>query len=417
MRSAILLHLAGILVLLVLSAFFSGSEAAIFSLSPLRVRRLVSERIRFSGHLSRLLSNPQRTLISILLGNTLANVGTSFFAALLAFRVAKLIGVGETAGAAVGIGVTTFLLLVFGEISPKWYSLERAERVSLRTAPILNFVSTIFLPVSYILELFIRFGQFGRNRRSLVTMDEIKAMLELGRKTKTLRDFEQEIIGNVFDFSDTVVRETMTPRTEMFSISKDLSVSGARNLARTKRHSRMPVYDDNLDDIVGILYLKDILTARVSERDSVLNLLKPAYFVPETMRIGGLLEEFQRRRMHFAMVVDEHGGTVGLVTLDDVLKEIVGDITEESRTGERPEIVVINEKELVADGYVSLNDLKKRTGLDLPVQEFDTLSGLIYDLAGRIPVEGESFEYRGATYTIQEIQGTRISRVRIVKAG
>ena len=347
----------------------------------------------------------------------MANVGASFFAALLAFRVVKLVGVGEAVGATVGIGVMTFLLLVFGEISPKWYSLERAERISLKAAPILNFISIVLFPVSYILELFIRFGQSGKNRRSLVTMDEIETMLELGKKTKALRDFEQEIIGNVFDFSGTTVRETMTPRTEMFAISKDLLVSEAKDLARTKRHSRMPVYDENLDDIVGILYLKDILTAKVSERDSVLNLLKPAYFVPETMRIGGLLEEFQRRRMHFAMVVDEHGGTLGLVTLDDVLKEIVGDITDESCTGERPKIVVINENELVADGYVSLDDLKKRTGLDLPVQEFDTLSGLIYDLAGRVPVEGESFEYRGATYTIQEVQGTRISRVRIVKAG
>lgn len=415
MRSSVLLHLAGVILLLIFSAFFSGSEAAVFSLSPLQVRRLASEKMRFSCHLSRLLSNPERTLISILLGNTLANVGASFFAALLAFRVVRLVGVDEAAGAAVGIGVMTFLLLVFGEISPKWYSLERAERISLRIAPILILISMILLPVSYILELFIRLGQFGKNRRSLVTMDEIKVMLELGKKTKTLRGFEQEIIENVFDFSGTAVKETMTPRTEMFSVSKDLSVSEARDLARAKRHSRIPVYDENLDDIVGVLYLKDILTAKVSERDSVLNLLKPAYFVPETMSIGGLLEEFQSRRIHFAVVVDEHGGTLGLITLDDILKEIVGDITEESRTGERSEIVLLDEKELIADGYISLDDLRKSTGLDLPVHEFDTLSGLIYDLAGRIPAEGESFKYRGATYVIQEIQGTRISRVRIVK--
>lgn len=417
MSSAVLLHIVSLLVLLVLSAFFSGSEAAIFSLSPLRVRRLASERLRFSGLLSRLLSNPQRTLINILLGNTLANVGASFSAALLSFRVAEAVGVDQALAMAVGVGLMTFFLLVFGEISPKWYSLERAERISLRVSPVLSFFSVFFWPVSYPLELVVGGGVRGRQKRSLVTMDEIKIMLEMGKETKTLRVFEEEIIRNVFDFPGTTAREIMTPRTEMFAIPKNLSVAEARSLARERRHSRIPVYDDNIDDVVGMLYIKDVLTPQVAEEAPILNLVKPAYFVPETTGVGELLKQFQGRRMHIAVVVDEHGGTVGLVTLDDVLIEIVGDITEEKRDGTRPEVVALSEKEFLVDGYASLDDLRKHLGLDLPGKDFDILSGLIYDLAGRVPVEGQRFEHGGATFEVEEMQGTRIARVRITKAG
>lgn len=417
MESTVFLHIASLFVLLLLSAFFSGSEAAVFSLSHLRIRRLASEKLRFSGLLSRLLSNPQRTLINILLGNTLANVGASFFAALLSFRLAEAVGIDQALVMAFGVGVMTFLLLVFGEISPKWYSLERAERMSMRVSPVLTFFSIIFWPVSYLLELVVGRGVRGVQGRGLVTMDEIKTMLEMGKETKTLRAFEEEIIRNVFDFPGTTAREIMIPRTDMLTMPRSLSVAEALSLARQRRHSRIPVYDENIDDIVGILYIKDVLTRQVPGGAPVLNLVKPAYFVPETMSIGELLKQFQGRRIHIAIVVDEHGGTVGLVTLDDVLSEIVGDIAEDRRASEKPEIVALSENEFLVAGHASLDDLKGRFGFNLPAQDFDTLSGLVYDLAGKVPVEGQRFVYRETTFEVQEMQGTRIARVKITKAG
>ena len=415
MGSATLIQVLALFLLLVLSAFFSGSEAALFSLSSHRIRKLGSEKAVLSRLLVRLLSVPTRTLIVILLGNALVNVGASFFAALLSFRAVLVLGLDETLGFAVGVSVMTFLLLVFGEITPKWYGLQRPERVSLANAPVLTFFSILLSPISHVLEFVVSRTTRGLPQRSLVTLEEIRTMLEMGKETNSLRSFEEEIIRNVFDFSSTTVKEIMTSRSELFALPRDTSIGDARDLAKKKRHSRIPIYDDDLDDIVGVLHIKDMLTAALPRVSAILNLAKPAYFIPETMPVEGLLEEFQRRRVHFAVVVDEHGGTAGAVTLDDVLGEIVGDITEEQRTGEGPDIVAVGDGEFLVDGYASLDDLKDECGLDVPAEDFTTLSGLIFDLAGKVPVEGQEIAYRGATYTVESVQGTKILRVRIVR--
>ncbi len=415
MTGVTLLRILGLVVLLALSAFFSGSEAALFSLSPHRLRRLQSEKSRSARLLSRLAATPQRTLINILLGNTLVNVGASFFAALLSFRAVEILGLDQALGMAVGVGVMTFFLLVLGEITPKWYSLQRAERVTQSGAPLLCFFSIVFWPVSLVLEMIVGAGTRGLPERSLVTMDEIRTMLEMGRESKTLRSFEDEIIRNVFDFSRVTVREIMTPRSEIFALKRDTTVAEARDLARRTKHSRVPVFDDDIDDILGILHIKDILTAKVAESDPVLNLAKTAYFVPETMGIGALLDELQRRRVHFAIVVDEHGGTVGAVTLDDILGEIVGDITQGRDMGERPEVMVLSEKELLVDGSASPNELREKLDLDIPAEQFNTVAGLIYNLAGKVPLENQEFVCGLTKYTVKEMQGTRIARVKIEK--
>jgi putative hemolysin len=415
LTGVILLHIVGLIVLLVLSAFFSGSEAALFSLSPHRLRRLQSEKSRPARVLSRLAASPQRTLVNILLGNTLVNVGASFFAAILSFRAVEILGFDQTLGMAVGVGVMTFILLVFGEITPKWYSLRMAERVSLGGAPLLSFFSILFWPISLVLEVIVGAGMRGLPKRSLVTMDEIKTMLEMGRESKRLRSFEEGIIRNVFDFSGVTVREIMTPRSELFALKRDTTIAEARDLARRRKHSRVPVYEDDIDDILGVLHIKDILTGKVTESDPVLNLAKTAYFVPETMGIGALLDELQRRRVHLAVVVDEHGGTVGAVTLDDILGEIVGDITQIADAGERPEVVVLSERELLVDGSASLNELRERLDLDIPAEQFNTVAGLVFNLAGRVPLENQEFISGRTKYTVEEMQGTKIARVRIEK--
>jgi putative hemolysin len=410
-----LVHIVGLIVLLALSAFFSGSEAALFSLSPHRLRRLQSENSRPARVLSRLAASPQRTLVNILLGNTLVNVGASFFAALLSFRAVEILGFDQTLGMAVGVGVMTFFLLVFGEITPKWYSLRMAERVSLGGAPVLSFFSILFWPISLVLEMIVGAGMRGLPKRSLVTMDEIKTMLEMGRESNRLRSFEEEIIRNVFDFSGVTVKEIMTPRSELFALKRDTTIAEARDLARRRKHSRVPVYDDDIDDILGVLHIKDILTGKVAESDPVLNLAKTAYFVPETMGIGALLDELQSRRVHLAVVVDEHGGTVGAVTLDDILGEIVGDITQVADAGERPEIIVLSEGVFLVDGSASLNELREKLDLDIPAEQFNTVAGLIFNLAGTVPLENQEFISGRTKYTVEEMQGTRIARVRIEK--
>jgi len=349
------------------------------------------------------------------MGNALVNVGASFFAALISFRTVTLLGFDQTLGIAVGVGVMTFLLLVFGEITPKWYGLQRAERVSLLNAPLLTIFSVLFWPVSSGLEFLVSKALGGLPRGSLVTLEEIKTMLEIGRETQSFRIFEEEIIRNVFDFGSTTVREIMTSRSELFALPRDISVEEARDLAKKRLHSRIPIYDETVDDIVGVLHIKDMLGAKLPRRGGILNLAKPAYFVPETMPIEGLLEEFQGRRVHFAVVVDEHGGTAGAVTLDDVLGEIVGDITEERRDGNRSEIALVREGEFLVDGYASLDDLREKCGLDVPVEEFTTLSGLIYSFAGKVPAEGQEILHKGVTYTVEAMQGTKIVKVRIRK--
>jgi len=312
------------------------------------------------------------------------------------------------------VGVMTFLLLVFGEFTPKVYSLTRAERLSLRFAPLVHFFIVMLFPVTWLFDLLARgVSSLLRSEAELMTLDELKAMVELCSESGTLDGDEARMVRSLLTFCRTRVKEVMTPRTEMNCLKSGVTLREALNSLRREPPSRVPVYKETVDNIVGILYAKDLLPCLATRDVPIDTYLREPYFVPEQMIGAELLSEFKKRQVHMAIVVDEHGGTSGLVTLEDLLEEMVGEIMDEHDLGEEPVYRVVGPREVRAKGRMDLDDLNSLLGTNLPTDEYDTLGGLIYGRLGRIPGEDESFSYRGALFTIEEIRGRRIETVRV----
>ncbi len=410
------LQLLAIALLLSLSAFFSGSEAALFSISSLNRKKLLKSGRRNARLLDSLLSQPHRVLVTLLSGNTLVNVGASIFATLLFLRLSQATGLRTSLSMVFAVAVMTFLLLLFGEFTPKVHSLAHAERLSLSFAPLLRFFLLSFYPFTWLFHLLARgVSSLLRAEAELITLDELKAMVELSRESGTLNGDEAKMIRKLLAFQHTSVKEVMTPRTEMSCLRSGVTVKDAVESLRDISHSRIPVYGKTVDHMVGILYAKDLLP-HLSRQDAPIDdYLREPYFVPEQLSTGELLSEFRTRQVHMAIVVDEYGGTSGLVTLDDLLEEMVGEILDEHDLGEEPIYSMVGPGEIRAKGRMDLDDLNSLLGTSLPTEEYDTLGGLIFGTLGRIPGQGELFSYGGALFTIEEIKGRRIEMVRVKK--
>lgn len=401
-------------LLLLLSSFFSSSEAALFSIPKLSVKRWIDEGKSRARTLSSILSQPHKVLVTLLLGNTLVNVGASLFATLLFLRLCQITGLGADLGMGLAIGVMTFVLLVFGELTPKVYSLGHAETLSLRLAPLIRFFMRVLSPFTWLLNLLTRgVSSILKTDAQLITLDELRTMVELSEKSGALKRSEARLLGSLFSFGKTTVKEVMTPRTEMTCFTRGLTVGDAVDSLRRAPHSRIPVYEETVDNIAGVLYAKDLLPHLSNKEKPIDKLLREPYFVPEQLNIGELLSEFRKRQVHVAVVVDEYGGTSGLVTLDDILEEVVGEILDEHDLREEPIYQVTGAGEIKARGRMDLDDLNSLMEIELPTEEYDTLGGLIYSLLGRIPGEGEVFSYGGVIFTIEEVRGTRIERVKV----
>ena len=420
------LSLIALLILLPFSSFFSGSEVAVFSITRLHLKRLVAEGRKNVSALSDLHQDPEKTLSAILLGNTMVNVGASFFAALLSLRLAQKMGFSEGTGTVVAIIGMTLLLLIFGEFTPKLYAAQRAEKLALRVAPLLKRILLLFTPFLFLLQLLLRpirglhrkGGASGGEEEGLLrSVDELKTMLEIGVESRVLKPEEAFMVRRVFDLAQTQVREVMTPRVKVVAIPSTARVAEAVDLFQTKRYSRIPVYKDSFDHIIGILYARDLLPHLSKPEMAVSSILRPSYLVPETMRVGDFYSGLEKRSSHIGIVVDEYGGTAGLVTLDDLLEEVVGEILEEEDRGESPLLSPPIDGEAKVLGSIDLHHLNELLDLDLPTEFAVTLGGFLYDLAGKIPGEGEIYRYEGVTFTIEEVVERRIVGVKVRKTG
>lgn len=316
-------------ILLAFSAVFSASEIAIISMTPSKVRELITKKKRGARSIELLKKHPQKFLITILIGNNLVNTGASVFAAVL---FTDLFG---SEGAGIAVGVMTFLILIFGEITPKSLAHRYNNSFSLFIAPFIIVLEKIFLPFIWLLEKFLHSvmkltGSPGHP--NIMTEDEIKAMVSLGAEEGALEKHEQEFIENILEFNDIQVKEVMTPRRDIKALPLDTSVGKAAKYVAKHMHSRFPVYKDNLDTIVGILGVKEILEALSKSKDAValsdLPLL-PVLQTPETRKIHHLFKDFQKKRVHMAVVTRKNGSTAGVVTMENLLEEIVGEIEDE----------------------------------------------------------------------------------------
>jgi CBS domain containing-hemolysin-like protein len=403
----------GFAVLLYFSGFFSGSETAFFSLSKLDLGEMPpGSRVR------RLMDKPEKLLIAILVGNTLVNVATGSLGALAALALGRAHHYPEGLTIALEVGVVTFVILVVGEVAPKMYAMQRNVAVARRNAGLLSVVMGVLRPVVSALDVLAGklSGGAAGEERPFVTAEELRTIVALSEERGTLEEDERDMIDSVMEFGDTVIRELMVPRVDMACFDSAVTVGAATDGVKELGFARVPVYEGDLDHIVGILYAKDLLKFDTeTDRDwSITDILRSPLFTPESKNAGELLRELQRRRTHIAVVVDEYGGTAGLVTLEDLIEEIVGEIRDE-HDQEEPLLTVIDKSTLMADGMVRLDELAESMELTFEGEGVETLGGYLMDAFGRIPSEGEQLERDGAEFTIESVVEQRITSVRVVR--
>ena len=406
-------QLIGLVVLLLLSAYFSASETALTSLGKLKMKSLIGRAGRRAELLSSWLEDPSRLLATILVGNNIVNVAASVLCTFVLLRLLPETPAGKVG--AISTGVMVCLILVFGEISPKTYARQNAERIALRTIRPLSGLSRILSPLIGLL-VFVSPGGGKAKPGPFMTEEEIKRMISLGEEEGVLEEEEKEMIDSIFKFGDTKVQEVMVPRSDMVTIEANQDLDNILKLVMEAGHSRIPVFKGRIDNIIGILYAKDLLNlweqssrARLKVKD----LIHPAYFVPETKKVDELLREFQRQKIHLAMVVDEYGGTAGLVTLEDLLEEIVGEIEDEYDKG-KERIEILEKGIALVDGKTDIGDVNEKLDLKLPEEEgTETVAGFVVDRLGRVPKMGEELIYRGTKITVVEADRRRVIKVKI----
>lgn len=399
-------------VLFVLSAFFSGSETALMSLDKLRVKYLVKKKKKHAERLEVLLDQPERLLGAILVGNNLVNIAASVFATGLFVSL-----YGEH-GELLTILVLTPVLLIFAEICPKTYSAKNPERVSFWVLRPILAVMWLLAPVIWLVtrisRLLTRLMERNSQPAPILSEDEIRNIIAVGEEAGVLPKENRRMLHGIFDLSAIRARDIMIPRTEVVAIEAGTPFDEALALAQGARHSRFPVFEDNLDQVIGIIHSKDILrfVGRV-EQFSLRDICRPPYFVPESKRIGTLLQAFRKKHVHLAIVVDEYGGVEGIVTLEDIVEEIVGEIQDEYDADE-VEIHEIGPRQFLVDGSVSLRILNRRFHLELSEEHANTLAGFLMHKMGVIPEEGAVYKADGILFTVRRVVERRIESIEMV---
>ncbi len=415
MRGGVLLKLLGLLALVGVRAFLAASEIALVSVKRFQVLKLEEEGVRHADRLKRILSRTERFLPTILVLTLLADIGGSALATSLA------IDLGVPVAAALATGVMTLIIFIFSEMAPKTYATNNSEKVALRVSGVIDFLSTLFYPLIRVLILLsngiIRiFGGHTIKEGPFVTEGDIKALVSVAEEQEVIEEQEKKLIDSIFEFTETLVREVMVPRTDIVALEDDSTLEMALELIMRTGFSRIPVFHENLDDIVGILYAKDLLPyLKRGEMDIFpRHILRDSFFIPETKRVSELLTELRARKLHIAIALDEYGGTAGLVTIEDLLEEIVGEIFDEYDR----ELVFyepMGENRFRFDARISIDDLNELLGTRLPAEEWDTLGGLFFNLVGSVPKPGDSVEYDGLTISAERMVGRRISKIIIEK--
>ncbi len=412
----------GLVVLLMFSAYFSASETALISLGKLRMKSLMEKEKRKAPLLSLWRDDPNRLLATILVGNNIVNVAASIL-----FTVILLhwFGPAETGkGAALSIGVMTFLILVFGEITPKTYARQNAERIALWTIGLLKFLSQALFPLIkllvFVANVIIRLsGGKIAGPGPFMTEEEIRGIISLGEEEGILEEEEREMIESIFEFGDTRVQEVMVPRLDIVAVEERRNLADIVKVAIEAGHSRIPVFEKKIDNITGVLYVKDLLNLwgkKDEEKLKVKDLVRIPYFVPETKKVSELLREFQRKKIHLAVVVDEYGGTAGMVTLEDLLEEIVGEIEDEYDKKREEEIEILEEGVALIDGKTDIGEVNERLNINLPEKEgVETIAGFVVDYLGRVPQAGEELTYENLRISVAEADRRRVVKVKIVE--
>ena len=413
------LYLILFLISLGLAAFFCASETAFISLQKLRLKHLVHVNHPNAWRVARIVEHPEKFLATVLIGINFFETAVAVLGTIVAVSLW-----GESLGAAIAIIVITIVTLVFAETIPKSIGARYGEKIALTFVRPIEFISRLLFPFVYVLShvglSFTRLGNKGAEAEPSLSEAEILTAITVGEAEGVVAETEAEMVHKVFEFGDRPVREAMTPRTEIAWVKAGTNLANFLSIYRDNPHSRFPVYKESTDNVVGILSVKDVLMAQanntLSREGTIDSLVRPAYFVPETKRLGELLAEMRDNNYHMALIVDEFGGIAGIITLGQLVEEIVGSIGDEL-AGKGEEFVAIDANTFEVEGGLRVEEANEELGLGLPTGDYETMAGFALFHLGHIPKQGEQFRYKNLKLVITEMKGMKIEKILITREG
>ncbi len=431
--SAELIFLA---VLIMLNAFFSASEIAVISVPKLRLKQLSEEGNKTAEVLYQLADDSSRFLATIQIGVTFlgfllsASAAVSLSGGLTVTLAAVPVPFIAQSAQALAVGLITIALamvtLIFGELAPKSIGLAHSERIALFVARPIKLLARLASPLVRFLvwatNLVAKpFGGQPRRGLPIVTEEEIKTLVDAGEESGMLEEDEKEMIYSIFEFGETLAREVMVSRVDIVALDAETPLMDAMDVIIKHNHSRVPVYQDNIDNVIGILYAKDLLKVlrekgrEAANQIKLSDIVRPAAFTPESKKVDELLEDMQKRRIHMAIVIDEYGGTAGLVTIEDILEEIVGEIQDEYDQAEEALIQDLGATEWLIDARANLSDINDLLKTNIPIDESDTLGGFIYESLGKVPLPGDEVHHEDLLLKVVNVAGRRIGKIRVTR--
>ncbi|KPU43146.1 magnesium and cobalt efflux protein CorC [Oxobacter pfennigii] len=427
--SRIILELAIIFILILLNAFFAASEMAIVSSNKTKIIILANEGNTKAEYLLKLLNEPSSFLATIQVGITLAgflasaSAATSISEYLSEFISKFNIPAGEQISIVAVTLLLSYITLVLGELFPKRLALQYSEKIAMAVVRPIMFVSIMARPFIKLLtastNLLVRmFNIHSNDLEEKVSEEEIRMMISVGEETGVINETEKEMLDGIFEFDDTLAREIMTPRTGVFTIDINAPIKDIIDSIIEEQYSRIPIFENDMDNIIGILYMKDLFKHFMKgkmDNSDIRKLLRPAYFVPETKNIDALFKELQATKNHMAILIDEYGGFAGIVTIEDLVEEVMGNIFDEHDESQES-ITEIDKNTYLIDGLISIDDINERFQLKLPSDNFETIGGFVVDLLGSIPSEEEDqmVEYENIKFKIEKMEDRRIEKLRML---
>ena len=412
MDSGQALQILIVIGLLALSAFFSSSETAMMAVNKIRVRNLADAGLSSAQTLMKVLDNQPKMLSAILIGNNIVNISASSLATILVTRAFGDMYVG------VGTGILTLLVLIFGEITPKTSATLYSETMALRFAKPIYMIMQVLTPVIFIVDKLsqgvLRLLHVDPNKKQdAITEDELRTIVEVSHEEGVIESDEKKMIYNVFDFGDSVAKDVMVPRIDMTFIDVDATFSEVIEVFREVKYTRYPVYEETTDNVIGIINIKDLLLTENQKKFCIRDYLREPLYTYEFKKTAELMVELRKTQNNIAIVLDEYGATAGLITLEDMLEEIVGEIRDEYDEDEEDLIRRIGPREYVVEAAMKLDDLNDQLGLDLESEDYDSIGGFIIGLLDHLPEEGEEVTHKTLRFVVDKVDRNRIDKIHL----
>lgn len=412
MDSSDAIQLVILFVLLGLSAFFSSAETSLTTVNKMRIRTLIEEGNKRAVKVSKILDNPGKMLSAVLIGNNIVNISASSLATVLA---TKLFG---SSGAGIATGILTLLILIFGEITPKSLATLYAEKISLAYAGIILFIMNIFTPLIFLINklshgLLLLLHINPAKKVAAMTESELRTIVDVSHEEGVLESEEHSIIQNLFDFGDAQAKDVMIPRIDMILADVDTTYEELLSIFEKTRYTRFPIYENTTDNVIGIINMKDILLYNPEDKFSIRDFLRDAYYTYEHKKLSELMLEMRKTSVNIAIVLDEYGATSGLITLEDLLEEIVGEIRDEYDADEETSNIRLNDNEYLVEGHMRLDDLNEMLGTDFESSDYDSVGGFIIGQLDKLPKEGDSITIDNVRLVVETLDINRIEKVHI----